>query len=279
MSNRRKAIVLLGLLGAAITASWLSANLWIGLATSLLLTGLLIFSFSCPADKLAACLCWPSGKALQPHLSNIIRFARLILTATFGMMLLKEWFFGAVGAIFLLGILLLVLLAAACGLWIVSRGIFNTFNKEQSGYDRLRGLLVTLATPALLAVSMGIYGATGLTLGIPAKLLVMQSHYESLVAESRSQPLEAERALYDKHGTTFYIDYGPPVRVAFPGGIGFLDNWAGIVYDPTGDVMLADGWEPDTGVWRAPNRITKLFDGDLIGCTPLWGHYYHCRFT
>ncbi len=58
-----------------------------------------------------------------------------------------------------------------------------------------------------------------------------------------------------------------------------LDNWSGIIYDPTGDVMLARGFDPVSGRFHAPDRITKLFEGDLVECRHLWSSYYSCSFT
>ena len=79
-------------------------------------------------------------------------------------------------------------------------------------------------------------------------------------------------------GLDAIVDAGPPVRIAFMTSPGFLDNWSGIVFDPTGKVMLADGWDA-SGKFRAPEAITKLFDGDLVSCRHLWGDYYRCSFT
>ena len=83
----------------------------------------------------------------------------------------------------------------------------------------------------------------------------------------------------ENNGITFMIDEGRPLRVAFlmPGG--FLDNWSGVIYDPTGDVMLAHGWNAQTGVFVAPERVTKLFYGDLVSCRHLSGKFYQCSFT
>lgn len=57
-----------------------------------------------------------------------------------------------------------------------------------------------------------------------------------------------------------------------------LNNWSAIVFDPTGKVTLADGFDED-GNFSAPARITKLFGGDLVSCRSLWGDYYKCSFT
>ena len=42
--------------------------------------------------------------------------------------------------------------------------------------------------------------------------------------------------------------------------------------------MLADGFD-EQGRFHAPDRITKIFGGDLVSCRWLWGDYYTCSFT
>jgi hypothetical protein len=44
-----------------------------------------------------------------------------------------------------------------------------------------------------------------------------------------------------------------------------LDNWFGIVYDPTGIVLTEKG------------RL--LFGGDLVRAERLWKDWYYCGFT
>lgn len=113
-------------------------------------------------------------------------------------------------------------------------------------------------------------------LGTMSRLFVNHKHYQEIVAkvENNPQPYWYE----DDGGVTFSVDLGPPIRVAFnPAGI--LDNWSGIIYDPTGDVMQARGFDPVTSEFAAPEKVTKLFSGDLVSCRHLWGRYYHCSFT
>lgn len=78
-------------------------------------------------------------------------------------------------------------------------------------------------------------------------------------------------------GIAYAIDRGPPVRVAFHAD-GILDNWSAVVFDPTGEMLKADGWDA-RGKFRAPDRITRLFGGDLVACHRLWGDYLKCSFT
>lgn len=78
----------------------------------------------------------------------------------------------------------------------------------------------------------------------------------------------------------FYVDSGPPLRAAFlqPGGI--LDNWEGVVYDPTNAVATATGWrDRRPGEFTAAPNVLKLFGGDLVRCVHVDGPFYRCWFT
>lgn len=135
------------------------------------------------------------------------------------------------------------------------------------------------ASPAMLFVMIGLALPivwSGKYFGSFTRLMVNMSHYESIIAKARTSE---EVLWFEKDdGVTYSVDRGPPLRIAFnPEGI--LDNWSGIIYDPTGEVMLADGIDPQSGKFVAPDRITKLFNGDLVKCRKLWGHYYWCSFT
>jgi hypothetical protein len=127
-------------------------------------------------------------------------------------------------------------------------------------------LTMALALPALWA---------GDRAGNLSQLAVNYTQYEVIIAQAKQSGGDSKR---EKHSIAHYIDLGPPVRVAF-NRQGFLDNWSGIIYDPTGIVMQADGFDPVSGDFAASDKITKLFGGDLVNCRHLWGNYYDCSFT
>lgn len=79
---------------------------------------------------------------------------------------------------------------------------------------------------------------------------------------------------------SYHIDEGPPVRVAFPWG-GIIDNWVGIVYDPSGEVERANAFKKDWSNWGDPElkHVKRLFGGDLRGARQLKKHWYYCSFT
>lgn len=75
----------------------------------------------------------------------------------------------------------------------------------------------------------------------------------------------------------YVVDRGPPLRLAFvqPGGI--LDNWEGVVYDPTGAVLDAHG--PFWLGFPTPPEVRLLFGGDIVRCESIEGPWYRCLFT
>lgn len=101
--------------------------------------------------------------------------------------------------------------------------------------------------------------------------------YEEII---RDLDVESESFVM-KDEISFRIDNGPPLRIAFvqPGGL--LDNWEGVVFDPTGEVLKAQGWVENSGrqAFSAPDHIVRLFGGDIVSCKPIQGHYYRCWFT
>ncbi|HEY2377944.1 MAG TPA: hypothetical protein VGH98_18365 [Gemmatimonadaceae bacterium] len=108
----------------------------------------------------------------------------------------------------------------------------------------------------------------------------MRAEYERIVAEVQRQPAGDTTSEGALHGVRYQIDRGPPMRVAFlqPGGM--LDNWEGVVYDPTGAVASATGWQQGVaGRFSAPPNVRVLFGGDLVGCERIENAFYRCWFT
>ncbi len=135
------------------------------------------------------------------------------------------------------------------------------------------------AAPALLVCTLALalpFSAAGSFAGSLSRLLVNRGHYEAII---KKVELDPKPVWFEEYGNvTYSVDVGPPVRVAF-NPEGMLDNWSGIIYDRTGDVMIARGFDPRSGRFFAPDRITMLFNGDLVSCRHLWGEYYDCSFT
>jgi len=117
----------------------------------------------------------------------------------------------------------------------------------------------------------------GLFLGNETLLLVYHRQYRAIIREVQIKPMRRDTSAWLKRGSVTYV-VDASGRIAFEPG-GFLDNWSGIVWDPTGQVELARGFDPHTGRFYAPDRITKLFGGDLVSCRKLWPDWYDCSFT
>lgn len=82
-------------------------------------------------------------------------------------------------------------------------------------------------------------------------------------------------------GVMFVVDEGPPVRVAFPWPGGVIDNWQGIVYDPTGEVLKANRFGRTWSTSGDPPLagVVKLFGGDMFYCEAVRRPWYFCQFT
>jgi hypothetical protein len=81
-------------------------------------------------------------------------------------------------------------------------------------------------------------------------------------------------------GVDFVVDAGPPRRVAFPQPGGIIDNWEGVIHDPSRGL---DGAVPPAGGVRGgfspPPELVRVFGGSLLACRPVRDHFYRCWFT
>ena len=77
------------------------------------------------------------------------------------------------------------------------------------------------------------------------------------------------------------IDPGPPVRIAFYWQRGVIDNWVGLVYDPTGKVIKANKFKSDWSNWGDASlaEVKGLFGGDLRRAKRMSKNWYLCWFT
>jgi len=91
------------------------------------------------------------------------------------------------------------------------------------------------------------------------RFLLSKAHYERRVAEV----LAGRRA---KAPDIAAIERGPPDRVAFYWKRGVTDNWVGLVYDPTGDVVNAAACQ-------------DFFGGTMTHSRHLTGPWFICWFT
>lgn len=209
------------------------------------------------------------------YVARTVRFFVLVALVPITLGLIEAWNAG-------LGIFLFVFLGLPTVFGVVAIAAFKLWQGIRvAKYSKnfLGQALAIALAPVLLALwlsaALPALWAGGF-LGDLSRLAVNENHYRDIINMTR---ISRKAEWYAEHkGVTYSVDVGPPVRIAFnPAGL--LDNWSAIVFDPTGDVMLADGFHPKTGRFYAPNRVTKLFHGDLVKCRPLWGDYYRCSFT
>ncbi|MEZ5300845.1 MAG: hypothetical protein R3F11_09365 [Verrucomicrobiales bacterium] len=110
-------------------------------------------------------------------------------------------------------------------------------------------------------------------LGVYQRAWRNHGEYAEIAAEAARDPAAAAQ----HKGVE--VDAGPPVRVAFSSG-GLLDNWHGIVHDPSGAVLDAN---LPPGVWEtvdpAAREARAFFGGTLVRARHLWGDWYYCQFT
>ena len=211
---------------------------------------------------------------LREFIKPIAIFFALIALVPFVIGLVGAFSSGLGLLLFLLGapIVLIGLLIGAV-VWLV-RGIRLARNMS----DVRQRVVPIVASPLLLVTTILLAWpllVAGGFVGDMARLTMNRSQYEAIIAKARSDHEAAWFA--EQRGITYSVDLGPPIRVAF-NPEGMLDNWSGIIFDPTGEVMIADGFEAN-GKFRAPERITKLFGGDLVSCRHLLDDFYACSFT
>ena len=82
-----------------------------------------------------------------------------------------------------------------------------------------------------------------------------------------------------ERGTRYTVDLGPPRRIAFVTEPGFVDNWSGVVHDPSHAVAWARAPSWRAGGASVPKEVRELFGGDIVTCRHLSGAFYRCGFT
>jgi hypothetical protein len=212
---------------------------------------------------------------MRDYLTGVAKFFGIVAFIPICIGFIGAWSAGLGFVLFVFGIPCGLLLLAIGGIAWTVRAV--KFARQTTDARMRLGVMLIAPVCVVLICSAGLpLLAAGSFAGNLSRLAANRTHYEAIIAKARTSRIPAWFA--DDRGVTYSVDLGPPVRVAF-NPAGMLDNWSGIIFDPTGDVMLAHGFDLRTGKFHAPDRITKLFEGDLVSCRHLWGDYYHCSFT
>jgi hypothetical protein len=137
---------------------------------------------------------------------------------------------------------------------------------------------VLLCAACLIATGVFLFTPYGTLLGTYFRFYRHLEHYEAVVAQISQADIGTltER----QQSQEYIIDKGPPVRIAFVWHV-MIDNWIGIVYDPSGEVMRANVFKRDWSNWKDPQLrpVKALFGGDLYMTRKLWKDWYCCWFT
>ncbi|MBK5263661.1 MAG: hypothetical protein JJE34_00295 [Alphaproteobacteria bacterium] len=214
---------------------------------------------------------------------DYLKYSALLFLAVLGALVIigfiGSWSAPILFLLALLGLPLIATLGLGIGLLLIVRGVKFVRTGDLSLRNRVVAVLIVPILLSIAAVCSLPALWLGSFTGMWVKFLTNYSRYEAIIAKAEVDKSDGQYSEYlTDDGVTYVIDYGPPIRVAFnPEGI--LDNWAGIIFDPTGEVMRADGFDPVTGAFHASDSVTKLFGGDLISCHHMWDSYYKCSFT
>jgi hypothetical protein len=190
---------------------------------------------------------------------------------------LTFWFGGLLG-----GLLAIVLYGAAAvgALLVVGLGLARAWERRTEG---AKALLPAVFPPVFVMAGAAtilpfIWSAT--ILFDWSSFLLNRGDYLQIVhrLESGQEVPEANGVWSEVMGHDVVVDAGPPLRVAFPQPGGLLDNWNGIVYDPTAKVETAQGLSAD-GRFSASPKVRALFGGDIVKCSHIAGAFYRCSFT
>jgi hypothetical protein len=194
-----------------------------------------------------------------------------IFWVSFALMVLGIWLTGGLAIFLLMPFVAILLLFAGI---IILLGFFHGWKNRKN--IKLAMLAITMP---LITVILGLLGTWPIMLVVTrslswASLLINQNAYLHYIQQVENgtvviNPVRpgARYTSQKFRGSRVTIDYGPPVRYAFlqPGGL--LDNWGGIIYDPSHKVAAET------------EHLSELFGGDMMMCWHMKGAFYYCGFT
>jgi len=137
-----------------------------------------------------------------------------------------------------------------------------------------RGGVAAILAGGLLVISSPFLSAAG---GRGWAWISLQSHkavYDRVVAQAATLPDQGQI-----DGRQYFIERGPPIRVAFPQPVGVADNWGAVVHDSSGAVAAAKGWTGKPQRHTVRPDLQELWGGDLVTCRRIVDDYYRCWFT
>jgi hypothetical protein len=133
----------------------------------------------------------------------------------------------------------------------------------------------------VIALTAAFVLTKGPQIGEQVRFRLVSGNYEKQLAAILRARAEARPIEKKEFPDLAEIEEGPVPRVAFYWQRGMIDNWVGLIYDPTGEVMKANAFKADWSNWEAPElqKVKRLFGGSLFSARHLTGHWYLCSFT
>ena len=191
--------------------------------------------------------------------------------AVFAVYLLATIFFFDLYGVLWFGMILIGLCLELALLVIMALAIIWVFSAPTTRRRRIAVVVLLLSYLLVRWQSWNIGRCSYLFRNIATYQLVIEKAAAGTITESGETP----------NSTCYYVDPGPPIRVAFPWPGGIIDNWYGAVFDPSGEVMEVNKFERDFSNWQEPSLqgTKKLFGGHLHYAEHLYGSWYLCYFT
>jgi hypothetical protein len=159
-----------------------------------------------------------------------------------------------------------------------------TFGSAIAAMWALRGVTlrprVRLAVASLLVAALSIHWFWIRPHSAVWSFELHRSTFERRLAETLADPaLDYSSFTVVLRDGSAVVEPGPQKRVAFPTGLGLLDSWVAIVYDPSGMCMLANRNPPGSENAGPELAAGRLFGGWLFRAEELAPGWYRCYFT
>ena len=172
---------------------------------------------------------------------------------------------------------------------IISLSVFCCF-KLTKIIIRNRDLIMILSLVGLLLVGVISYGTNFTTdLGDKLRFLRYEKKYVQIIEKIETKKISSNGSL---NGISYNTEVDPAMRVSFSWG-GIIDNWRGIIYDPTNELSkIAENNQihinseernpltPDDEQYiKETAELKLLFSGVIYKVKKMGNNWYLCWFT
>ena len=172
---------------------------------------------------------------------------------------------------------------------IISLSVFCCF-KLTKIIIRNRDLIMILSLVGLLLVGVISYGTNFTTdLGDKLRFLRYEKKYVQIIEKIKTKKISSNGSV---NGISYDTEVDPAMRVSFSWG-GILDNWKGIIYDPTNELSkIAENNQihinsgerkqltPDEERYiKETAELKLLFGGVIYKVKKMGNNWYLCWFT